>query len=280
MKKLITHLLTLFVLFSTSAMSDSNYEILSGNAKQGGFVILKIDKNASISFKDKQIKPDNQGRVLIAFSRDDKAEQIFKLTRANGKVVYPRINIATRSYKEQKINGLPKNKVTPDKKTSNQIWQDILQARKARKIVLPTAYFDSGFIWPAKGIISGVYGSRRILNGKPKRPHFGVDVAAPTGEPIYAPADGKITLRENMVLSGKTIMIDHGYGLRSTMMHLSAFSVKAGDEVKQGQLIGKIGTTGRSTGPHLHWGMSWHKVRLDPALLFTKSIKPGDKVSP
>lgn len=280
MKKLTISLLSLVLLSSTLAVANGDYTILSGHAKQGGFVVLKIDNQATITYKDKKLKPDEQGRVLIAFSRDDKEEQVFKLTRESGKVVYPRIKIATRSYHEQRIDGLPKNKVTPDKKTSNQIWQDILQARKARKIVLPTAYFDSGFIWPAKGIISGVYGSRRVLNGKPKRPHFGVDIAAPKGTPLYAPADGKITLLEDMVLSGKTLMIDHGYGLRSTMMHLSAFAVKTGDYVKKGQLIGKIGMTGRATGPHVHWGMSWYNVRLDPTLTLAKATRAGDKVSP
>ena len=278
MKKAILIALILF-LSSTITFASNHYKILSGNAKQGGFVILQVDKNATIKFKDKIINPDSKGRVLIAFSRDDKAEQIFKLTKASGKVIYPRIQIATRQYKEQKINGLPKNKVTPDKKTSKKIWEDIKKARKARNIVLPIPYFNSGFVWPTEGIISGVYGSRRILNGKPKRPHYGVDIAAPRGTPIYSPADGKITLRESMELSGNTVMIDHGYGLRSTMMHLSKFSVKEGDLVKQGDLIGEIGTTGRSTGPHLHWGMSWYKVRLDPALTVSKETKPGDKIS-
>ncbi len=267
------------IFFTNTSKATNDYKIISGTAKQGGFVVLQIPKQAKIEYKKVKIKADQQGRVLIAFSRDDKAKQTFKLTTSNGKNSQQTIKIATRKYNEQKINGLPKNKVTPDKKTSEKIWQDILKARKARKITLPKAYFTSGFSWPATGIISGVYGSRRILNGKAKRPHYGVDVAAPKGAGLYAPADGKITLNENMELSGKTVMIDHGYGLRSTVMHLSEVMIKKGQLVKKGQLIGKVGMTGRATGPHVHWGMSWYKVRLDPALAIRAVTKPGDKVS-
>lgn len=272
-------LLWCLLLSSSLVYAGKGYEIISGNAKQGGFLILKVEKNLKVVFKDIEITPDNRGRVLIAFSRDDKKNQSLKFIQQSGEVTHHPLRITDRKYKEQRINGLPKNKVTPDKKTSEQIWSEILKAKKARKIVLETPYFDSGFYWPAAGIVSGVYGSRRILNGKPKRPHFGIDIAADKGEPLYAPADGKITLHDDMVLSGKTIMIDHGYGLRSTLMHLSKIHVKIGYVVKKGQLVGEIGMTGRATGPHVHWGMSWHNIRLDPALSINNKTKLGDKIS-
>ncbi len=269
---------TWIIIFSNPTIASQDYKLLSGVAKQGGFIVLQVAKGSLVEYKKKTIKADKKNRVLIAFSRDDSPKQQFKLITKAGDISFPTINIITRSYEEQRINGLPKNKVSPDKKTSDKIWADILKAKQARKINLPLAYFESGFIWPASGIVSGVYGSRRILNGQPKRPHYGIDIAAAKGTALYSPADGKITLQENMVLSGKTIMIDHGYGLRSTLMHLSEVSVNKADIVKKGQLVGKIGMTGRATGPHVHWGMSWHNIRLDPALTITKTIKKGDKV--
>ena len=278
----LTGLFLLVSFFSTALMASSNlpYKILSGEAIQGGFVLLEIEKGGHLKYKGYRVDADENGRVLIAFSRDDKPKQEFKVLNSAGVVTNTYIEIQQREYAIQRIDGLPKNKVTPDKKTSDKIWQDILQAKKARKINLPTAYFDGGFDWPAKGIISGVYGSQRVLNGKPRRPHFGVDVAAPTGTPLYAPGDGKITLQADMVLSGKTVMIDHGYGLRSTVMHLHKIKVEEGDIVKKGDIIGEVGSTGRSTGPHVHWGMSWFNVRLDPALTIQPQTLPGDKVAP
>ncbi|MGY0583956.1 MAG: M23 family metallopeptidase, partial [Paraglaciecola chathamensis] len=131
--------------------------------------------------------------------------------------------------------------------------------------------FSQDFIWPAQGPISGVYGSQRVLNGQPKRPHYGVDVAAPTGTPVYAPADGVVTLFvPDMYYSGGTMIIDHGLGVSSTFLHLSKGLVQVGDNVKQGQLVAEIGATGRVTGAHLDWRMNWMNVRIDPALLVPK----------
>ncbi len=259
---------------------DSPFHMIKGNAEQGGFVVLAVEPYAKVDYKKKQVIADSDGHVIIAFGRDDKPEQHFKIISITGEVTLATIQIAKRHYNVQEINGLPKNKVSPDTKTRDKIWIDIKKARKARKINLATPYFENGFSWPAKGIISGVYGSQRVLNGKPRRPHFGVDVAAPKGAPLLAPADGEITLVENMELSGHTVMIDHGYGLRSTVMHLSKVNVKKGDKVKRGEQIGEVGMTGRATGPHVHWGMSWFNVRLDPALSIQQNTKPGDKVSP
>jgi murein DD-endopeptidase MepM/ murein hydrolase activator NlpD len=132
------------------------------------------------------------------------------------------------------------------------------------------------FIWPVTGRISGVYGSQRILNGKPKRPHYGVDIAAPTGTPVKAPADGVVSLVHNdMFYSGGTLIVDHGHGLSTTYMHLHKILVKKGQRVKQGDVIAQVGATGRVTGPHLHWGMNWFDTRLDPSLLVPPMPKPA-----
>ena len=124
------------------------------------------------------------------------------------------------------------------------------------------------FQWPTEGIITGVYGSRRFYNGKAGRPHYGIDIAAPQGSHVVAPASGTITLvHDNMYFSGGTIIMDHGHGISSTFIHLHKSHVKVGDKVEQGQLLAEIGSTGRSTGPHLDWRMNWFDQRLDPQLL-------------
>ncbi|WP_024850903.1 M23 family metallopeptidase [Hydrogenovibrio kuenenii] len=284
-KKLLANLVKP-VLIAGLFVSQSLYaqtpivQVEKGVLEQGGFVVLKVAPGFDVSYKHHMLKPDGEGRVLIGFSRNDRAKQTITLLENNGKKFKKTLKITKRSYTVQRINGLPKNKVSPDKATLKLIYHDIAEAKKARKINLPNPYFDSGFDWPTKGIISGIYGSQRILNGKPRAPHLGVDIAAPQGTPLHAPADGKITLNESMVLSGNTVMIDHGYGLRSTVMHLHKVFVKQGELVKKGQVIGEVGQTGRATGPHVHWGMSWFNVRLDPSLLLKRNLKPGDRVSP
>ena len=126
----------------------------------------------------------------------------------------------------------------------------------------------AGFQWPAIGPISGVYGSQRIYNGTPRSPHYGVDVAVPTGTPVLAPSSGVVTLAEpDLFYSGGTIILDHGFRLSSSFLHLSKVHVAVGQEVKQGELIGEVGATGRATGPHLDWRMSWRNQRIDPQLL-------------
>ena len=137
------------------------------------------------------------------------------------------------------------------------------------------AYYIDGFSWPAKGRISGVYGSQRVLNGKPRNPHFGLDIAAPTGSDVYAPADGLVTLTHpDMLLSGGTIILDHGQGLSSSFLHLSEILVEAGLFVKQGDLIARIGATGRASGPHLDWRMNWLDRRVNPQLLLAPIDTP------
>lgn len=257
---------------------------LTGDLIQGGLAVVKVAPFQAVEYKKHSLVADDNGQLLIGFARDDKANQTLYVFDDKSQKKVVNFKIDTRSYDVQRINGLPRNKVTPDKKTQEKIWQDILKAKAARKLDLPDNYYLSGFGWPVdSGIISGIYGSQRILNGKPRRPHFGIDVAAPTGTPMLAPADGEVTLAEDMELSGKTLMIDHGRGLRSTLMHMDSISVKKGQKIKRGQTVGTVGTTGRSTGPHVHWGMSWFNERLDPALVvsertITKGMKLQDQV--
>ena len=185
--------------------------------------------------------------------------------------------MAGREYRIQRIDGLPPRKVTPDEKDYERIRKDIAAAKRARRRDDPREDFLSGWIWPVTGPISGVYGSQRILNGQPRRPHYGVDIAVPVGTEIRAPADGVVTLAHpGMFYSGVTVIIDHGHNLTSSFLHLNRALVEEGDRVKRGDVIAEVGKTGRVTGAHLDWRMNLRKARIDPQLLVGPMPKRND----
>jgi murein DD-endopeptidase MepM/ murein hydrolase activator NlpD len=162
---------------------------------------------------------------------------------------------------------LEQSKVTPDPANLARIKAEQDQVNATRVTPREAQDFLVPFIWPAKGPISGVYGSQRILNGEPRAPHYGLDIAAPEGSPIVAPAPGIVRLvAPDFFLTGGTVILDHGFGVQSAFIHMSRVDVKDGQVLQQGDLIGHVGKTGRATGPHLHWGMTWGTVRLDPQL--------------
>jgi murein DD-endopeptidase MepM/ murein hydrolase activator NlpD len=175
------------------------------------------------------------------------------------------LTVAKRAWKVQRIEGLPPAKVTPDPAELARIKAENELVAARRAVVTPMARFLSGLSSPADGPVSGVFGSQRVLNGEARAPHSGTDIAAPTGAPVRAVADGVVTLvHPDMFFTGTTVMIDHGLGLQSVYAHMSRADVAEGAEVKRGQAIGAVGASGRATGPHLHWGLSWLDVRLDP----------------
>ncbi|HEY9018821.1 M23 family metallopeptidase [Thiomicrospira sp.] len=271
-----------WLLFGIAGLLSSNVLALevNGPLTQGAWVQLKVAPNSKVEFEKLSLTADSEGLVLIAFSRDTKPQVTLTVTPPNGSAQQHELKVAQREYQIQRIDGLPSKHVTPDEATLKKIRADAQKAAQARKLYLNMPYFQNGFDWPAEGWITGVYGSQRILNGHARAPHMGVDIASKTGTPIYAPASGQITLAESMELSGNTIFIDHGYGLRSGFMHLEDMLVKEGEVVERGQLVATMGATGRATGPHLHWGMSWFNVRLDPALMFKlpRDLISGDKI--
>ena len=178
-----------------------------------------------------------------------------------------------RQYEVQRVNGLPQKTVTPPPEVAARIAHEAETIYLARLTDSAGTIFCAGFDWPAPGIESGVFGSQRIDNGIPMSPHYGVDMAAPVGTPIHAPADGVVSICDDYYLDGGFTLIDHGQGVSTSYLHQSKRLVKAGDAVKRGQRIGLIGATGRATGPHLHWAMNWFEVRLDPSLS-TRKPKP------
>ncbi len=241
---------------------------LEGDLVQGGVVFGRVAQGADVTLDGRRLRTDPEGRFVFGFHRDAPAEAVLSVRLPGGTLEERRLAVESREYRIQRIDGLPQNMVTPPESVYERIKADAAKVRKARAVELERSDFAEGFIWPARGRISGVYGSQRILNGKPKQPHYGIDVAAPTGSPVWAPAGGVVTLAEDdLYYTGGTIILDHGHGLSSTFLHLETVTVKVGDELRQGDPLGTIGATGRATGPHLDWRMNWFEARVDPQLL-------------
>ncbi len=214
------------------------------------------------------MRVSRDGWFLIGFGRDAPPKVVLSVTFPDGRSQRYGLAVKARKYRIQRIDGLPPSKVTPSKEDLKRIRKEVALVKRARKVDDPRTDFLGGFRWPAKGIISGVYGSQRILNGEPRQPHYGIDIAAPKGTRVVAPAAGVVTLvHPDMYFSGGTMMVDHGHGLQSAFLHLSRILVKKGQRVKQGQPIAEVGSTGRSTGPHLDWRINLFGRRLDAALL-------------
>lgn len=241
---------------------------LVGNFVQGGLVRGQTEPTAVIDFEGRKIKPSKSGIFVFGFGRDFKETATLHIRFKDGTEKVETLKIAKRSYNTERVDGLPQSKVTPSEKFLKRIRRENGEIARIRSIDTREEWFLSGWKWPALGRISGVYGSQRVLNGIPKRPHFGLDVAGPVGTPIFASTDGLVRMVEkDLYYTGGTIMIDHGHGLVSVYSHLSKLHVKAGEFVEQGIRIGEIGATGRASGPHLDWRLNWFKERLDPELL-------------
>lgn len=241
---------------------------LSGDYLQGGMVTGRVEPGDVVTVDGGAVRVSDEGVFLLGFGRDAPLETTVKVLR-KGKLVDSRLlKIGKRTYRIQRIDGLPKSKVTPPERDWERIKKETALVKAARKLDDPRTDFLTGFIWPVKGPISGVYGSQRILNGEPRWPHFGVDVAAPEGTKVIAPAAGVVTLAHpDMFYSGGTLIIDHGHQFSSSFLHLSKILVDEGDRVKQGDVIAEVGATGRVTGAHLDWRMNLGNARIDPQLL-------------
>ncbi len=242
--------------------------ILEGAVSQGGLVQGVTRPGARVTLDGRKIRVSREGVFVIGFGRDAPRHATLTVRYPDGGSKTRRLDVTQRKYRVQRIDGLPRRKVTPPPEALARIRAEAAMIREARARDTDETWFRDGFVWPARGPISGVYGSRRILNGAPRRPHAGVDVAAPTGTPVFAAAAGVVSLaRTAMFFTGGTVMIDHGFGVSTIYAHMSAVEATKGQPVAKGARIGRIGATGRVTGAHLHWGASWFCVRLDPALL-------------
>lgn len=251
-----------------AAPAEAGQLRLEGPQVQGGLVIGHTEPGAHVSLDKRAIRVSGDGIFLIGFARDAPKTARLRVEHPDGSVTDRALDVVKRDYKVQRIDGLPERQVTPSPEDMVRVKDDNTQIAQARASYSDRSDFVSGFVWPAAGEISGVYGSQRILNGKPRRPHNGIDVVAPRGSPVIACADGIVALvHQDMFFTGKTVMIDHGHGLTSVYVHMDDIRVRAGDKVRKGDRVGSIGKTGRVTGPHLHWGVSLFDTHLDPALL-------------
>ena len=237
-----------------------------GNFKQGSFILGKTKPNSKVFIDNREVKVAKDGFFVFGLGRDRKNNVLIKISK-NGDTKIIEKKVFKRKYKIQRIDGLPKKKVTPPKEVYERIKQENKLIVDAREIESDLSYFKKKFINPLdKAIVTGVYGSQRILNGKPKWPHYGIDFAAKEGTEIKAMLDGTATMVESdLFYTGGTLIFDHGHGISTLYMHLKDIYVKKGQEVKQGEIIGTVGSTGRSTGPHLDVRLNWFGVRLDPA---------------
>ncbi len=240
---------------------------LTGQLTQGGFVTGRTTPGATVLLGDRPLMVGEDGLFVFGFGRDQAPHAQLTIIHADGTTELQMLDVAPRKFDIQRIDNLPQSKVTPNPADLARIKADQEKINAVRSGELTQAQdFLVPFIWPAQGPISGVYGSQRILNGEPRAPHYGLDIAAPEGSPVVAPAPGIVRLvAADFFLTGGTIIIDHGFGVQSVFIHMKALKAKLGTHVKQGEVIGHVGQTGRATGPHLHWGMNWLDVRLDPA---------------
>jgi len=241
---------------------------LNGTLAQGGMVWGKVAAGSEVLLDGARIKVGPKGNFVFGFGRDAAANATLTVIRGDGSKIEQALNIAARSFTIERVEGLPPKTVTPPPEWAARRKIETGRVRTARAENTDETLWLAGFNKPATGRFSGFYGSQRILNGKPRSPHYGLDIAAPIGTPIYAPAGGTVRLSaSDFLLEGGIIIIDHGFGVTSTLFHMNSVDVKEGAEVAQGEKIGTIGAKGRANGPHVDWRVNWGKVRLDPLLL-------------
>ena len=274
--RMVKSLLLGLVFISGSVLADQlvkrsieeSFVKLEGVFSQGGLLRGEVAPGSKVLLDGTEVRVTPAGRFTLGFGRDAEKRQSLSIVKPGGKVEALQFELIQREYVTQSITGVPQKTVTPSEDKLKRIRQETALVKAARKQNSDLLYFLDTFVAPMKGPITGVYGSQRIYNGVPKRPHFGVDYAGPVGSPVFSPAGGKVSLvHDDMFYSGGTLIIDHGYGLSSTFIHLSEVLAEEGQVVKQGDLIAKVGSGGRSTGPHLDWRVNWYQTRIDPQLV-------------
>ncbi|QYJ73155.1 M23 family metallopeptidase [Shewanella sp. FJAT-51649] len=257
--------LSLLTLFSLSTQAQVSFE---GQFEQGALIRGKAPAGTQISLNGEALKVTPDGHFAFGFDRDAQLSQELRLVYPDGLTEVKPLSVTKREYNIQSVRGISNKIMKPDPVAQERAAKDTAQVKAARGTFSEQTAFLQSFIWPLTGRISGVYGSQRIYNDVPGNPHFGVDVAAKTGTVVVAPADGVISLSvPDMFYSGGTMIIDHGYGVSSSFLHLSKLYVNAGETVKQGQAVAEVGATGRANGPHLDWRLNWYQMRLDPTTI-------------
>ena len=259
--KIIHKFIIALVIFFTTQVNAIEFQ---GKFIQGHFILGKTEPEAKIKVNKKEVKVSKDGFFVFGIDRDRKFDLTFTKNLDGKKSIITK-KILKRKYNIQRIDGLEESKVTPPESVYKRIKKENNAIGEARAINSDLIFFKEKFIMPVEGIISGVYGSQRILNGKPKWPHYGIDIAAKLGTMIKSSGNGVVTLAEDdLYYTGGTVIMDHGHGISTIYSHLENVLVSVGDKINQGDIIGTVGSTGRSTGPHLDFRINWFQTRLDP----------------
>ena len=256
-----------------ASMASTRGTVLPKDVEQGALVIGSTSPGAEVEFAGRQVRVSPEGIFVVGIGRDAASPALVAITQAStGRVEYP-ITVRPRDFPVERVTGVPPQTVRPPPDIAARIEREQAQVSAARTRDDARIDFDHAFLWPVEGRISGRFGNRRTYvlpdgTEDPQTPHSGMDIAAPAGTPVRAPAGGIVTFANpDLYLTGGTVLLDHGHGVSSNFLHLSRIDVHVGDRVEQGQVIGAVGATGRASGPHLHWGMNWFEVRVDPLLV-------------
>jgi len=253
----------------SAAVSQPPQLSWQGSWKPGALLVAVPPAGYQLYWQGKLLPVDRDGRVLLGLQRDAQGEVALDIERRETGQRWPLLYpLQHRDYVIQRVEGVPQQTVTPPPEQLQRIRREAALVAAARSSMLDQPLYASGFQPPAEGPISGVYGSQRFYNGEPGRPHYGVDYAAPLGAAVTAPAAGRVVLAEaDLFYSGGTVIVDHGFQLYSSFLHMSEVSVAVGDNLEPGDKIGEVGASGRATGPHLDWRMNWGQTRIDPLLV-------------
>ena len=259
--KIISKLFLIITFLTTTQLNAVEFK---GKFIQGHYIVGVTDPSSKIIIDKKNVKVSEDGYFVFGIDRDRKFDlTITKIN--NGKKEKIIKKVLKRKYNIQRIDGLEESKVTPPESVYKRIKKENNKIGEARAINSDLPFFKNQFIMPVEGKISGVYGSQRILNGKPRWPHYGIDIAAKKGTMIKSSGSGVVTMAEDdLYYTGGTIIMDHGHGISTIYSHLETVLVSVGDKINKGDLIGTVGSTGRSTGPHLDFRVNWFQTRLDP----------------
>ncbi len=241
---------------------------LPKSVQQGALIVGETNSDATVEYGGRSLRVSPSGRFAFGVGRNATGPLAVTIARPGMGTVEQHITVAPREWPVEAIDGVEPATVNPPPAIAARIEREQAQVVAARKRDDPRDDFAQRFIWPVEGRISGRFGNQRVYNGTPKAPHSGMDIAAAQGTPVKAPAAGIVTFAApDLYLTGGTVLIDHGAGVSSNFLHLSRIDVNVGDRVEQGQIFAAVGATGRATGPHLHWGMNWFDVRVDPLLV-------------
>ncbi|GAB3754420.1 M23 family metallopeptidase [Lysobacter olei] len=245
---------------------------LPASVPQGALVLGLADAGAIVEYAGRTLRVTADGRFAFGLGRDATGPVEIRITRSDGKVLTQQVAVTPRDWPVERIDGVPPTTVNPPPAIAERIRREQARVTEVRLRDDARGDFAQSFIWPVQGRVSGRFGTQRVYNGEPGAAHSGMDIAAANGAPVKAPAAGVVSFADpGLYLTGGTVVLDHGHGISSNFLHLSRLDVNPGDRIEQGQVIGAVGATGRATGPHLHWGMNWFDVRIDPLLVLEAS---------